>query len=136
VADPCYDADLERVLAEVGEHRECRLLPPVGEVAPTQGFSFPADLYRFYELCGGAVLFEGAPFTWKIHGPQQLVAASPRLLGQDLAEETARQDPDELTNTCFVFAESGDSLTDSLIVVDLPLIVSAGITTPSGTAMA
>jgi len=37
----------------------------------------------------------------------------------NLAAEIAIQDPDDLTNGCFTFAESGAGTTDSLVVVDL-----------------
>jgi hypothetical protein len=82
-------------------------------------FSVPADLRLFYERGGGETLFPDAPFEWRILGPDELVPASPRLLGAELAEEIARDDPEELTNGCFVFAETGPGSTDSLIVVDL-----------------
>jgi hypothetical protein len=81
--------------------------------------SIPDDLRLFYERGFTATLFPGAPFEWRIVGPWELVPASPRLLGVELAEEIARDDPDELTNGCFVFAETGPGSTDSLIVVDL-----------------
>jgi antitoxin YokJ len=107
------------VLADIAGHAGCHLLPPAGQPILPGGFVLPGDLRRFYELCGGAVLFEGAAFAWKVSAPNQLVPASPRLLGPSLAEQIAGQQPDELTNRCFVFAASGDASTDSLVIVDL-----------------
>ncbi|WP_433061700.1 hypothetical protein [Dactylosporangium sp. CS-033363] len=106
-------ASLLTVLADIAQHGGCRLLPPVG---PVPGLRVPDDLRLFYEACGGAILFEGA---WTISGPEQLVPASPRLLGPELAAEVAAAQPDDLTNGCFVFAETGPGGTASLVVVDL-----------------
>jgi antitoxin YokJ len=114
-----HSDELLSVLAEVAQHRGCRLLPPAGPVTVPERFTLPEDLHRFYERCGGAVLFEGAPFEWTVSGPEQLVPASPRLLGPKSAQEIAAEYPDDLTNWCFVFAESGPGSTDSLVVVDL-----------------
>src|SRR5262245_15481634 len=88
--------------------------PLVGEQ-----FSIPDDLRLFYERGFTATLFPGAPFEWRIVGPWELGPASPRLLGAELAAEIARDEPDELTNGCFVFAETGPGSGDVLIVVDL-----------------
>jgi hypothetical protein len=111
--------ELPRVLAEVARHSGCHVLPPAGQAMLPQKFTLPDDLRRFHELCGGAVLFEGAPFEWRVSGPQHAVPASPRLLGDKLAQDIARNDPDDLTNGCFVFAESGAGSADTLVVVDL-----------------
>lgn len=84
-----------------------------------ENLTLPDDLHHFYQLCGGAVLFDGAPFEWTVSGPHQLRPASPRLLGDQLAQQIATEDPDDLTNGCFVFAESGTGGTAPLVVVDL-----------------
>jgi hypothetical protein len=111
--------ELSRVLAEVAAHPGCRLLPPAGPVAVPDAFALTDDLRRFYELCGGAALFEGADFEWTVSGPHELVPASPRLLGPEAARDVAAEYPDDPTNWCFVFAQSGPGSTASLVVVDL-----------------
>jgi antitoxin YokJ len=110
---------LSGVLAEVAARDGCRVLPPAGAAMVPDGFVLPDDLRRFYELCGGAILFEGTPDAWRISGPRQLVPAGPRLLGAELARDIAAQEPGDLTNGCFVFAEDGPDSTASLVVVDL-----------------
>jgi antitoxin YokJ len=112
-------AELRRVLADISRRDARGLLPADGPPLVAERFSVPAGLSLFYELCGGVTLFAGAPFAWRVVGPRELVPASPRLLDAETAEEIARDDPDELTNGCFVFAETGPGSTDSLIVVDL-----------------
>ena len=114
-----HSDELLSVLTEVAQRPGCQLLPPTGSVSLPDRFTLPDDLRRFYELCGGAVLFEGATFEWTVSGPRQLVPASPRLLGPKPAQDIAAQYPDDLTNSCFVFAESGPGGTASLVVVDL-----------------
>jgi hypothetical protein len=111
--------ELSSVLAAVVQHPGCHLLPPTGPVTLPDPFTIPGDLHQFYELCGGAVLFEGATFEWTVSGPHQLVPASPRLLGPEAAQHVATEYPDDLTNWCFVFAESSPRSTDSIVVVDL-----------------
>lgn len=93
------------VLAEIAERHGCRLLPPAGPaVPPSSGLTIPEDLRLFHHLCGGVILFEGAPFAWRVSGPRELVAASPRLLTPELARQVATQHPTDLTNRCHVIA--------------------------------
>jgi antitoxin YokJ len=114
-----HSDELLSALTEVAQHPGCQLLPPTGPVTLPDRFTLPDDLLRFYELCGGAVLFEGATVEWTVSGPHQLVPASPRLLGPEPAHDIAAEYPDDLTNWCFVFAQTGPRSTDSLVVVDL-----------------
>lgn len=117
---PTASDDLDSVLAEIATRRDCRLLPPVGQAQVPAGLLVPPDLWRFHDRCGGAVLFMGAEFTWHVSGPSRLVPASPRLLTPQVAAEVAVEYPEDLTNGCYVIADSGDeSSTVPHIVVDL-----------------
>lgn len=113
---PTASDDLDRVLAEIAARTDCRLLSPVGQAQLPAGLVVPPGVQRFHDRCGGAVLFTDAEFTWHVSGPGQLVPASPRLLTPQVAAEY----PDDLTNGCYVIADSGDeSSTAPHIVIDL-----------------
>jgi hypothetical protein len=70
--------ELDQALAQIASRPGCRLPPPNGQAIAPVGMMIPTDLRRLHELCGGAILFEGAPFEWRVSGPQELVTASPR----------------------------------------------------------
>ena len=111
---------LARVLADIDGRADCRLLPPAGPPAVPVDLTIPDDLHLLYRHCGGALLFEGAPFGWRISGPDQLVPASPRLLTRELADEIVSTDPTDLTNGCYVIADGGTgSGTEPHVVIDL-----------------
>ena len=108
------------MLAEIADRHDCRLLPPTGQARVRSGLVVPADLSRFHDRCGGAILFVNAPFTWYVSGPDRLVAANPRLLTPEVAAQVADEEPDDLTNGCYVIADGGrDAATDPHIVIDL-----------------
>jgi hypothetical protein len=53
-------------------------------------------------------------------GPDIFVPASPRLLGEKVAQQVARDDPGDLTNTCYVIVDGGQgSSTEPHLVIDL-----------------
>ncbi|MDQ7909328.1 SMI1/KNR4 family protein [Phytohabitans sp. ZYX-F-186] len=111
---------LERALDDITTRIGCHLRPPVGPPRIPVGLAVPDDLRELYRRCGGATLFEDAPYPWRVSGPDELVAASPRLLTPDIAEEIAATDPSDLTNGCFVIADGGTGTsTEPHIVIDL-----------------
>jgi antitoxin YokJ len=113
-------ADLHRVLAAIAARNDCQLLPPAGPARVPDGVALPHDVSRFHERCGGAVLFIGTEFPWQVGVPDRVVAASPRLLTPEIATRVAVENPEDLTNECYVIADGGrESSTDANIVVDL-----------------
>lgn len=109
-----YLATSRPVRAAISGHR------PVRRACGRAGLVIPDDLGSLHERCGGAVLFEGAPFGWRVSGPDELVAASPRLLTRELADEIAATDPSDLTNGCYVIADMGaGTSTEPHVVIDL-----------------
>ncbi|WP_089247020.1 SMI1/KNR4 family protein [Asanoa hainanensis] len=97
---------LDRVAGTPG----CAVLPPSGQPM----HRIPADLRELYDFCGGARLW-----GWRLSGPTELVPASPRLLGEAVAREVAVDQPDDLTNGCYVIADGGGATTDEHVVIDL-----------------
>ncbi|GHJ52932.1 antitoxin YokJ [Nonomuraea sp. TT08I-71] len=87
----------------------CTLAQPVR--GTEHAFSgLPDDLRRFYNICGGAVLFVGAPFVWEIVGPQALAPTNPEVVGEQV--------DDDLTSSWFIVGrQRGDS--SALISIDL-----------------
>lgn len=113
------DDGLDRVLAEISGRDDCRLLPPAGQARVPDGLAIPDELRRFHDRCGGAVMFTHGPFTWHVSGSDRLVPASPRLLTPAIAARVMAEHPDDLTNTCYVIADGGESATAPHVVIDL-----------------
>lgn len=68
----------------------------------------PADLRRFYELCGGADLFLGEDFECSIVAPSGFLPANPVMIGEKF--------PDDRSASWFVVATDPD---EPLAVMDL-----------------
>jgi hypothetical protein len=114
-----HDDDLGEVLEAVAARADCRVLPPDTWALPV-GLTVPADLGEFSRRCGGLVLFENADFPWWVWPVGHLVPAGPRLLGAETARQVAADDPEELTNGCFVVADDGTGAsTAPHVVIDL-----------------
>ena len=112
--------DLNLVLAAIARRDDCQVLPPAGQARVPDGLALPADVLRFHDHCGGVVLFTGAEFPWHVAIPNRVVPASPRLLTPEVASRVAVENPEDLTNGCFVIADGGrESSTDPHIVIDL-----------------
>jgi hypothetical protein len=97
----------------------CVVVPAAGTPTADPSHPIPADLQELYRQCGGAQLFRDGPYRWRLCGPNDLVPASPRLLTEDIAREILAENPDELTNGCFVVADGGGASTDLHVVIDL-----------------
>ncbi|MFG1805693.1 hypothetical protein [Streptomyces sp. NPDC049040] len=80
----------------------------------------PADLHELHRLCAGVRLHVDADYPFWLTGPSGVVPAGPLLLTPEVAEQVAVEDPEDLTNSCYVIAqESPDATGGQLVVVDL-----------------
>ncbi len=98
---------LAELLRQIAGLPGCRVLPAVGTVNVTGNVVVAADVRQLFELCGGMLLFEDAAVPRRVCGPGALVPASPRLLTLRIAAEIAAQQPEDLTNTCYVIVDGG-----------------------------
>jgi hypothetical protein len=113
-------AELVALVRDLRAQADCFVHPPRGHPELPQQFVLPADLARFYELCGGATLFAGASLPLRVCGPDEFVPAAPRLLTHAIAAEQRRTDPEGVVSTCFVLVDNGEgAATDEHVVVDL-----------------
>ncbi|WP_312886473.1 SMI1/KNR4 family protein [Paenibacillus foliorum] len=62
---------------------DCRVSPPKG-LPRTNDHSLPLDLKRFYELCGGVVLFENKDFHIQIAPPNEFILSNPVIVGEQV----------------------------------------------------
>ncbi|GIE78520.1 hypothetical protein Aph02nite_44700 [Actinoplanes philippinensis] len=96
------------------------MLAPRGAAGVPETPTLPEDLRRLYDLCGGAFLFSDSPFPRRVCGPDSFVPASPRLLGEDVAQQVAHDEPGDLTNGCYVLVDGGNgNSTEPHLVIDL-----------------
>jgi len=100
---------VEHVLEKIANTAGCSLLPSKG--IPTLGakYRLPDDLARFYELCGGAMLFQHKDYHALIVPPDRVVPANPVIVGQEYA--------DDITASWHIIADdgNGDYLTIDLL---------------------
>ena len=68
----------------------------------------PADLRRFYELCGGADLFVGDDFECRVVPPSEFLPANRVILGEEF--------PDDRSDSWFVVTSTPE---EPLAVIDL-----------------
>ncbi|GAA4586091.1 hypothetical protein GCM10023194_31150 [Planotetraspora phitsanulokensis] len=111
---------MAEVLREIAGRSGCHVVPGGGSAVVSGNVVLPEDLRQLYELCGGALLFEDAPFPRRVCGPGDFVPASPRLLTPEVAQQVAEEDPADLTNNCYVIVDGGEGLsTEPHVVMDL-----------------
>src|SRR5215212_2730689 len=83
----------------------CRVHPHSGLPEPQAGHILPDDLRTFYEVCGGAELFERAAFPISISSPQNLRLSNPVILVGVSEEELA--DPEYgFSRSWYIIGES------------------------------
>ena len=87
---------IDELVSELGRIAECRLLPPVGIPIVDLPNEIPADLLRFYDLCGGAELFLSRDFGFRVVAPTELLPANPILLGDYYLKHNVEIDADIL----------------------------------------
>jgi antitoxin YokJ len=110
--------ELLTVVEAIGRRSDCAVLEPQAQPAVEHPLALPDDLRRFYELCGGLVLFRDGATPWRIVPPGELVPAARRFLAVQDAD-AAMADPRDVAGTTFVFADQGGASTDEHVVVDL-----------------
>jgi hypothetical protein len=113
------DADLLTVVDLIGRRDDCVVHEPQGSPAVEPPLRLPDDVRRFYELCGGMVLFRDSATPWRVLAPGELVLAARRLLAEEEAEQVLADAPDDVASTTVVFADQGGGATDEHVVVDL-----------------
>lgn len=90
--------DLVRAIAVTPD---CRVFAAAGQPVVEEGHILPADLKEFYEICGGVSLFESAPFSATIVGPERCVLANPVIVG-------ARGEGD-ISSSWYIIADDSNS---------------------------
>lgn len=76
-------------------------MPPSGLPHVDPPLRLPADLSRFYELCGGIELFLSEDYGITISPPGQLIPSNIAIIGE--------QYPDDITATWFTVGVTPDS---------------------------
>jgi hypothetical protein len=61
---------------------DCRVFPPCGLPNIEPRYQLPKDVWEFYRLCGGLVLFEHAQYSVQVVPPQEFVPANPVIVGE------------------------------------------------------
>jgi hypothetical protein len=66
----------------------------------TDAHSFPPDLKRFYELCGGVMLFENKDYHCQLVPPNEFVLSNPVIVGEQVDED--------ISSHWFIIAHDGN----------------------------
>ena len=90
---------MRQLLDRVATTPGCRLLPVAGLPALEPGHVLPRDMASFYDLCGGADLFEGAPYGVRMSSPSDLRPSNPVIVGQQV--------DDDISATWYIAASGG-----------------------------
>lgn len=64
----------------------CRVIPQNG-FPRTEKHNLPEDVRRFYELCGGLVLFENKNYPCQIAPPEGFSLSNPVIIGEQVEED-------------------------------------------------
>lgn len=91
--------EIEELLEQIARRTDCSIVPPSQPPVLRSGDTLPADVARFYQVCGGASLFEGSAYPARIVSPHELVRANPEIVGSD--------HPDDITDSWYIIARGG-----------------------------
>ncbi|MBY8913523.1 SMI1/KNR4 family protein [Bacillus sp. YC2] len=78
--------NIEELLKKIAATEDCRLFQAKGLPNTDIKHTLPKDIITFYEICGGAVLFEHADYPIYIVTPDEFTLANPVIVGE-LCEE-------------------------------------------------
>lgn len=83
------ESEVDELLQALRTSPGCSTLPASGLPALPDGFALPNDLARFYEECGGAVLYADAEFPISIVSPDDFVSSNLVIVGEtDLGDRS------------------------------------------------
>ena len=99
---------VERLIEQLAGEPRCHVAATTGLPVAAAPLELPADLRRFYELCGGADLFLGADFECRIVPPSEFLPANRVIVGQEF--------PHDRSDSWFVVARTQE---EPLAVIDL-----------------
>ena len=75
---------IEVLLKRVAAIFDCTVRPAVGQPMISEPHSLPGDLAKFYELCGGVILYENAACSVSVVPPQEIAPANPVIRGEQI----------------------------------------------------
>lgn len=62
---------MRKIIKKISETPGCVLWPSSGLPKVSESHVIPDDVKAFYDLCGGAILFEGEDYSWRILPPEE-----------------------------------------------------------------
>src|SRR5690348_8607799 len=90
------EINVESLIQIIAATPDCRVYPASGLPNLEEGHLLPADLYEFYRLCGGLVMFETECWTFTILPPHEVLLANPiirvGMTDEDVAASKAERD--------------------------------------------
>ena len=99
---------IEDIIARIADTPDCFVRPVAGKPSVAEPYSLPDDLARFYDLCGGVVLYENAGCSTSVVPPQEVVPANPVIRGEAIEGD--------ISETWFILA---DDLNGDYFTIDL-----------------
>ncbi|MBP1995842.1 SMI1/KNR4 family protein [Paenibacillus eucommiae] len=78
--------DIEALLKQIKRLPNCRVSPPIG-LPRVAEHKLPPDVRRFYELCGGVLLFGSKDYVCQIVPPENFISSNPVIIGEPVDED-------------------------------------------------
>ncbi|WNS46925.1 SMI1/KNR4 family protein [Paenibacillus sp. MMS20-IR301] len=91
--------DVTELIQQISGLPDCKVISASG-LPVTEGYSLPADVRRFYELCGGMQLFVSKNYHCQIVPPDEFVLSNPVIIGEVVE--------DDITSDWFIVAHDGN----------------------------
>lgn len=92
-------ADVAEILQRIRGLAGCEVYAPERQPDVAPPHALPEDLRRFYSLCGGLSLFEGAEYPAFFSRPKELVPANPVIIGEQV--------DDDISASWYIIANDG-----------------------------
>jgi len=104
------------IVRQIQSTPDCRLFPPIGLPTIDPKYVLPSDLNDFYELCGGARLFQSSGLPMSIIPPDEFVIAHETIFS-DVASESMNSMRDDISWSWYLIGDAKDD--SQYITIDL-----------------
>jgi hypothetical protein len=74
--------EIDELIRHIKSLPNCRISPPIGFPRIDNKHELPPDVRRFYELCGGVLLYENKAYTCHIVSPEEFKLSNPIIIGE------------------------------------------------------
>lgn len=100
---------IDELVTKISTLPNCTVLPPSGLPKISEEHELTDEIIRFYELCGGVILFKDAPYSVRILKPDEIVQTTPIFWDGNILEAAQESIEVNVSSSWYVIVDLHDS---------------------------